>query len=242
MSVLLFVIHLLPTVCAFLFEGNHGHPGQGSGTEFFPRDCQDILWSGYSESGVYTIYPQGSGQLDVFCDQKTDGGGWTVFQRRDDGIIDFFRNWIDYKYGFGNITDEFWLGNHRIYEIVKQGFYELRIDMGDFNSVRKYALYRRFSIGDEHSGYVLTVEDYVGDAGDSFSRHNGNQFYTKDHDSNSCAATYKGGWWYDNCHASNLNGLYLTGNHASYADGINWSAWHGYHYSLKFTEMKIRRL
>lgn len=46
--------------------------------ERFPRDCQDILWEGYSESKVYKIYPQGSGELDVFCDQHTDGGGWTV--------------------------------------------------------------------------------------------------------------------------------------------------------------------
>ncbi|XP_056001671.1 fibrinogen C domain-containing protein 1-A-like [Ostrea edulis] len=237
----LFALQLCASGLGFLLEGNLGHPGQG--TAVFPHDCQDILWAGYSESKVYTIYPQGSGRLEVFCDQHTDGGGWTVFQRRNDGTIDFFRNWIDYKYGFGNISDEFWLGNHRIYEIVKQGFYELRIDMGDFNSVRKYALYKRFSIGDEHSSYVLTAEDYDGNAGDSLAEHSGHQFYTKEHDtSGNCAATYKGAWWYTACHSSNLNGLYLNGVHSSYADGINWETWHGCYYSLKFTEMKIRRL
>ncbi|XP_061195431.1 fibrinogen C domain-containing protein 1-like [Saccostrea echinata] len=207
-----------------------------------PRDCQDYLWEGYRENRLYTIYPQKSGRLDVFCDQLTDGGGWTVIQRRTDGSEDFFRNWTDYKYGFGNKSNEFWLGNHRIYEIVSQGYYELRIDMGDFAGETRYAIYRRFSVGDESQGYKLTIEDYTGTAGDSMARQNGAQFYTKDHDSNNCAAMYKGGWWYENCHDSNLNGIYLRGTHSSFADGIEWRTWHGYKYSLKFTEMKIRRL
>ena len=56
-------------------------------------------------------------------------------------------------------------GNHRIYEIVQQGFYELRIDLEDFNNERRYAIYKRFYIGDESSGYRLNVEDYTGTSG-----------------------------------------------------------------------------
>lgn len=79
--------------------------------------------------------------------------------------------------------------------------------------------------------------------GDSLTSHHGSQFRTKDRDNSmSCAATFKGGWWYKTCHDSNLNGQYLNGSHQSFADGINWKAWHGYYYSLKATEMKIRRL
>lgn len=32
------------------------------------------------------------------------GGGWTVMQRRTDGLTDFKRPWADYADGFGNLA------------------------------------------------------------------------------------------------------------------------------------------
>ena len=71
-------------------------------------------------------------------------------------------------------------------------------------------------------------------------------FSTMDRDldispSSSCAVAYKGAWWYQKCHASNLNGQYFQGgNHTSYADGVDWATWKGQNYSMKKTQMKMR--
>ena len=70
------------------------------------------------------------------------------------------------------------------------------------------------------------------------------RFSTKDRDNDksgrSCAQAFKGAWWYNRCHDSNLNGLYLRGIHTSRGDGVNWYHWRGDYYSLQKTEMKIR--
>ena len=81
-----------------------------------------------------------------------------------------------------------------------------------------------------------------GSADDSLAYHNRMQFTTKDNDNDAkvrgnCATKWKGAWWYNNCHFSNLNGLYLGAGRSS-STGIQWQHWH--HYSLKKTEMKIR--
>jgi len=182
---------------------------------------------------------------------ETDGGGWTVFQRRMDGTVDFYRNWTDYQQGFGNLTGEFWLGLDKIHRLTSTGT-ELRVDLRDFEGNSAYAKYSSFSVGDSASKYILSVSGYSGTAGNSLSRlghadQNGQKFSTRDQDNDatgdgySCAQTYKGAWWYSACHHSNLNGLYHGGAHSSFADGVNWYTWKGFYYSLKFTEMKVRQ-
>ena len=175
---------------------------------------------------------------------ETDGGGWTVFQRRMDGSQDFCLNWKDYDLGFGDLDGEFWLGLNKIHRLTKCTS-SLRVDLEDFACTKKYAKYSFFSIGNALTQYILTVDGYTGNAGDSMKYHNETMFSAKDRDNDirngsSCAITYKGGWWYKRCHRSNLNGRYLFGIYNSTADGVSWYHWKGYQYSLKFTEMKLR--
>ncbi len=174
----------------------------------------------------------------------TDGGGWTVFQKRIGGSVDFYRNWTDYEEGFGDLVGAFWLGLTKIHRLTKAGNKRLRIDLGDFDDNYRYAKYSSFSIGDNTTDYTLAITGYTGDAGDSLgSYHNGQKFSTKDHDNDqnngNCAVVYSGAWWFNKCHGSNLNGDYLNGTHSSFADGVDWSTWKGHYYSLRFTEMKL---
>ena len=175
---------------------------------------------------------------------ETDGGGWTVFQRRMDGSVNFYRKWMDYKNGFGSLNGEFWLGLDKISRLTEVKSC-LHVDLEDFEGNKKYANYSTFSVGDSAALYKLTVGGYSGNVGDSLIVHNGMKFTTIDKDNDhatfNCAVRYSGAWWYNACHASNLNGLYLSGPTETYANGVDWFAFKRTHYySLKLTEMKMR--
>ncbi|XP_029930439.1 tenascin-R isoform X3 [Myripristis murdjan] len=207
-----------------------------------PQNCAQHLLNGETLSGVYTIYinRDPSQGVQVYCDMTTDEGGWIVFQRRQNGLTDFSRKWSDYRVGFGNLEDEFWLGLDNIQKIAAQGRYELRIDMRD-GQESVYANYDKFSIGDARNLYKLRIGEYNGTAGDSLSYHQGRPFSTKDRDNDiavtNCALSYKGAWWYKNCHRANLNGKYGESRHSQ---GINWYHWKGHEFSIPFVEMKMR--
>ena len=188
--------------------------------------------------------PDGKGSFNVYCDVRTDGGGWTVFQRRQDGSVDFYCGWNDYKSGFGQLTAEFWLGNDKIHRLTAARPNSLRVELEDWNGVRAYAKYGKIKIGDEQAKYRLQVGSYSGTAGDSLIlRQNNMAFSTKDRDNDiwyrNCAVRYTGAWWYKDCHNSNLNGKYL-GNVKGNGKGVDWWSFKRHHLSLKFTEMKLR--
>jgi hypothetical protein len=92
----------------------------------------------------------------------TSGGGWTVFQRRLDGSVDFYRGWQDYKQGFGDINGEYWLGLDKIHRLTIASQNKLRIDMEDWSGNKKYAEYDSFAVTNETQKYQLSLGTYSG--------------------------------------------------------------------------------
>ena len=178
---------------------------------------------------------------------ETDGGGWTVFQKRMDGSFNFYRNWTDYQQGFGSLDGEFWLGLDNIHRLTTAcGTSSLRVDLTRFNGDTAYAQYTTFSIGNNSAEYTLSIGGYSGTAGDSLNWHNGMRFttYDNDNDANSggnCASSsnYYGAWWYNYCYSSNLNGYYYTSAETN-TKSANWVSWTSSYESLKATEMKLK--
>ena len=127
------------------------------------KNCAELYQSGRKISGVYTIDPDGSGPFDVFCDQTTAGGGWTVFQKRLDGSVNFYRGWNDYKLGFGNLNGEFWLGLDKINRLTKSARNRLRVDLEDTKGKTAYAEYDHFAVTSERSKYQLGLGTYPGE-------------------------------------------------------------------------------
>ena len=182
--------------------------------------------------------------MQVYCDMSSSAG-FTVIQRRMDGTVNFYQDWANYLKGFGDLKGEFWLGLDKIQRLTTSSS-SLRIDMQDFAGTKRHAVYSQFSLNGADKKYSLQVSGYTGDAGDGLTQHNGKEFTTHDQDnddsqSSNCAVASRGAWWYSSCHNSNLNGLYLAGQHSTNGIGVNWDSWRGINYSLRITEMKVKR-
>ena len=189
------------------------------------------------------IYPSSESkfQFPYLCDSLTDAGGWIVIQRRSTGNVNFHRNWVDYRNGFGYFHDDFWLGNDNIFAITRTGTYELRVDLR-YKGKSAFAQYSHFSISSELSKFTLRLGTYFGTAGNSFEFQNNQAFSTFDRDNDrykeNCAARHKGGWWFKWCDQANLNGDWGGRDNK----GMEWDGLISTLKSLDFSEMKIRNV
>ncbi|CAH1788022.1 unnamed protein product [Owenia fusiformis] len=200
------------------------------------HDCTEWYTNGAIIDGTYLIHPAGSPYpFPVYCHN-----GSTIIQHRIDGILEFSRDWDDYKHGFGSLADEFWLGNDRIHYLSSSGQYEAHFEMKHPGGTWYSATYRSFSIADESDNYRLSLGDFDdGNAGDSLNLNplftpNGQEFTTLDADNENsplkCTDGVNdkhGGWWYNNCSAILLNGEYSVDGklHTSVntVTGIMWN-------------------
>ncbi|CAC5408523.1 Fibrinogen-like protein A [Mytilus coruscus] len=141
-----------------------------------------------------------------------------VIQRRIDGSENFRRTWVEYENGFGDLQNEFWLGNKYLHVLTSSGSYKVRVELVNTNGNMYYAKYSTFAIDDAASRYKLTMYGYSGNAGSWMGHNNGKYFWTFDRDNdgegnNNCAAS-NNGWWYGWSSNSFLND--------DFSNGLKW--------------------
>ncbi|CAH1240673.1 ANGPT2 [Branchiostoma lanceolatum] len=221
-------------------------------------DCMSLYSRGYTTTHVYTVPAYQDTFIKIppsqlYCDM-TEGGGWTVIQRRFDGSVLFNRTWEDYRDGFGTWDGEFYLGNEKIYKLTNMNKYMIRFVVTDWKGDVRWAEYDEFRIENEETNYRAHVGVVSSDHehGGQFIM-DGAQFSTVDKDNDSyedgnCAKEMASAGWFSNCGIScNWNGRYYKTSTGQYeisgaADGMWWWNWHGVSYSLKAITVKIRRM
>uniref|UniRef100_A0A3Q0R3V8 Angiopoietin like 5 n=1 Tax=Amphilophus citrinellus TaxID=61819 RepID=A0A3Q0R3V8_AMPCI len=238
------------------------------------RDCSDIKDNLMSvvpkiPSGIYIVHPENTdSSFEVFCEMDYMGGGWTVMQRRTDGLTDFKRSWADYVDGFGHLAGEHWLGLKKVFHIVNQKDtrFQLHIALVSHDDVTSYASYDDFRLDSDTQFFSIHLGRYAGSAGDAFRGYDQEQnqdtapFSASDVDNDgcnpfcsignctveSCSIHYNHtGWWFNQCGLANLNG---SPEDAERNQGqrmhILWDTWRhsGVPYTIKSVTMKIRRI
>ncbi|CAC5376391.1 Fibrinogen-like protein 1,Ryncolin-2,Tenascin-X,Angiopoietin-2,Ficolin-2,Ryncolin-1,Tenascin-R,Ryncolin-3,Ficolin-1,Fibroleukin,Angiopoietin-4 [Mytilus coruscus] len=174
-----------------------------------------------------------------------------MIQRRQDGSTEFYRDWSDYKNGFGSLKGEHWLGNDNIFTIVNGKSYKLRIDIEDWSGEWRYAQYEIFKIADESEEYKLTLAGYSGNAGDAMLDNviqeinlTGQIFSTRDRDNDiwpngQCTSSRRSGWWFKMCSYCNPNGIYFPETVPG-SFGIYWYPWKNSFEGMQSVIMKVK--
>ena len=143
---------------------------------------------------------------------------------------------LHFRFGFGDPTTEYWLGNENLHYLTNQKNYRLHISMWDLDNQYWYAEYGYFRIMSEEEGYTIHLNHYTGNATDALKYSNLMSFSTQDRDSDMssthCAKFYTAGWWYKHCQYGNLNGRYTVGIVWFNNDFDKWV-------QMQRTEMKI---
>ena len=181
--------------------------------------------------------------LTARCDMEMDGGGWMVIQRRvPSGTVNFTRGWSDYVSGFGDLDGEFWYGLDNIHYLTTRDNVELRIDMVmEDNGSELTWTYQTFTVAGPEDKYRLTIGEGVGTGHDAMNHHNEQQFSTYDNDRGNCAYRHQGGWWYNNCYRTNLNGPHIIPTNPSVEQTHAKMLWRdGNWRDVSSSEMKIR--
>ena len=208
--------------------------------------CKEAMQNGITNDRQIIMKAGSAPPTSVYCDMTTDGGGWTVIQRRVDNSTDFNRTWDVYKAGFGDPLKNFWIGLENIYSMTNEGKRTLRIELKHMDGDQGFAKYANFKITSELGKYaVVNLGSFEGTIGDSMSTSLNDKFSTwdqdNDDDSGANCATMRGGpWWYGHCSKARLNSLFPWDQGHTSKQGNKWITWKTDR-KLVFTEMKLRK-
>uniref|UniRef100_UPI00398F1C26 fibrinogen-like protein 1-like protein n=1 Tax=Pristiophorus japonicus TaxID=55135 RepID=UPI00398F1C26 len=183
-----------------------------------PQDCTEIEQNNQNAtSGLHVIQPEGSPLLVVNCVMRNNDS-WTVIQRNTrSSRITWTESWTTYKYGFGDVLGDHWLGNEYIYYLTRQTRYKLRIEFTDYRRAIKYAEYDSFYIEPENRKYAIRLGIFSGNVFDRLTQLSPNvlidnqPFTTMDRDNDNSGincASGRGGWWFNACGNVYLNSNY----------------------------------
>ncbi|XP_042228944.1 fibrinogen C domain-containing protein 1-like [Homarus americanus] len=182
-------------------------------------DCLDLLTDGHTQDGVYKIYPAGVG-VEVWCEQSSAGGGWTVVGgRRVAHQVNFTRPAFHYTRGFGDPAANHWIGVEVMHALTRHAPNTLRVHLVDHLQQSANATYSNFSVGGPEDQYRLQVEGYdpSSTAGDALTPHSGAPFSSPLHLSgNNCSNELGVGWWFmdaPDCYLALPTGHYHTPGH-----------------------------
>ena len=178
-----------------------------------PQTCQDWYKIGGRVSGVYSINWMGREMKEVRCNMELEGGGWLVLLRRTNQFIqNFTREWNDYKEGFGDVRNEFWLGNDYLHEVTSCKKHLVLVYGQKKNGDKAISVYGSFAVANEENLYRMTYNKTLLKGIESFEFYNQNQdkslynvsFSSPDRDNDrventNCAAEKGGGFWYSTC-------------------------------------------
>ncbi|XP_021511231.1 angiopoietin-related protein 3 [Meriones unguiculatus] len=210
-----------------------------------PADCSAIYNRGEHTSGIYAIRPSNSPAFNVYCETQS-GRPWTLIQHRKDGSQNFNETWENYKNGFGRLDGEFWLGLEKIYAIVRQSNYILRLELQDWKDSMHYVEYS-FHLGNGKTNYTLHVAEVAGNAPEALPERRDLMFSTWDHRTKEqlyCPENDSGGWWWRGaCGGNNLNGKYYKPRGKPKPDrkrGIYWKTQSGKLCSIKSSKMMVQ--
>ncbi|KRY31245.1 O-phosphoseryl-tRNA(Sec) selenium transferase [Trichinella spiralis] len=179
----------------------------------------------------------GTGKLGcskmVRCDLETDGGGWTIIQRRENPLVDFNGNWAEYRDGFGD-ENNFWIGNEYLHQIsnyrLRNGGLKLCVELLDDGNEIHVDCWTHFYVASEYERYLLLLGIYKGSSKyDNFLSSRGRVFATYDNDNSAmpviqCASYWQTGWWMNlQCRPEGTLNLPLQSSPSTpYIEGIFW--------------------